>query len=79
MDPSVGEKTTIVNNLDNSSSMTQIIFDKVKSVISFFSMTKEEMLQANIDLRGCDVGHNQNEIENLSYSPSISQDDERIL
>ena len=79
MDPSVGEKTTIVNNLDNSSSMTQIIFDKVKSVISFFNMTKEEMLQANIDLRGSHVGHNQNEIENLSCSPSISQDDERIL
>ena len=80
MDTSGGEKTNTEISSDNRSHLTQKFINKVKSVIGFFSMTEEEMLQANINLRRYSVNQNQNEIENLSYTTSsITQDDETIL
>ncbi|MCJ7696214.1 MAG: hypothetical protein MUO40_12435 [Anaerolineaceae bacterium] len=50
MDTSVGDQTNININSDNSSPSEQKFLQKIKGVFGFFTLSKDEMIQAGIDI-----------------------------
>lgn len=77
MDTSAVENTTNNTSLRNSSNLSRIIIDEVKSIFEFFTLSEDEMTQAGINMGKLSASDPQNDVE-LHSDSRIIQDNRRI-
>lgn len=79
MDSSVGEQTSTKRSSENNATFSQGMVKKLKSLIAFFTMSKEDLVNAGIDTSDQHVAYDQNNAESESNKPEVSRQFGRIL